>query len=167
VGVRRGPGARRAGRGPGGWGGSANPRLLLVAAGALHQRYFRDRPQDAAVREFDAGQAALREPGQGAARAHFREAVRLDPRHAPAHFNLALLLAPTDSEGSIREYRAAVAADPGFVPARVNLANALARQGLYAEAIEQYRQALKLAPDDPLARENLARALAAQERASR
>jgi uncharacterized membrane protein/Tfp pilus assembly protein PilF len=142
--------------------------LLLVAAGALHRRYFQDSPADAAERAFDSGQAALRQPGQAAAAVgHFREAVRLDPRHAAAHFNLAILLGPTDPHESVGHYRAAIAADPRFVPARVNLANALARQGRFGEAIEQYREALKLSPDDPVAARNLARALADQEKQSR
>jgi uncharacterized membrane protein len=143
---------------------AAVPCLLGAALHTLYERYFLDNPLAAAERHFDQGQDLLKESGSiQQAREHFEEAIRLNPQHAQAHFNLGVLLAATQPRDAIAHYRDAARLDPNNLQVHNNLANALARQGLFEEAIEHYREALRLAPEDATPLRNLQQAQHSQE----
>jgi uncharacterized membrane protein/Tfp pilus assembly protein PilF len=149
--------------------GTAAPACVLAAAlVVLHQRYYVDTALAAAERHFDQGQELLKQKGkERQAREHFEEAVRLNPEHAAAHFNLGALLAADQPRQSIAHYRQAARLDPESVRVHNNLANALARQGLFEEAIEHYREALRIDPADTSVRRSLQHAEQTQQRLQR
>ena len=103
----------------------------------------------------------------------FREAIRLAPDHAVAHFNLAVALqrlgtgsSPAARESAEREakkhYLAALAADAGRDDARYNLANLLRRGGKCAEAVPEYELLLTRNPGRAAAAVGLAACMARQ-----
>ncbi len=90
----------------------------------------------------------------------FREAIRLQPRHVPAHYNLGLALQDKhDIDGAIREYRKAVELQSECCQAQFNLGVALQLKGDVNGAIEQYRKVLRSNPDDSSAHLGLGTAL--------
>jgi tetratricopeptide (TPR) repeat protein len=92
----------------------------------------------------------------------YREAIRLDPAGARAHYNLALLLAGLDrAEEAASEFEATLEIEPAHLQARYELAGELIRLGRAADAIAHYRVALQLKPGWGLAGNALARQLAA------
>jgi tetratricopeptide (TPR) repeat protein len=63
--------------------------------------------------------------GIDAAIAHFREAVRINPRYAKAHNNLGnALLVKGNIEEAIDHFKKAIAIEPGYEMAKVNLSDA-------------------------------------------
>jgi uncharacterized membrane protein len=138
--------------------------LLSLALAALYQRYFVDSPVAAAERQYDRGQEILKQGGsKQEAQDLFEEALRLNPEHAGAHFNLGVLLAARRPREAIAHYREAARLEPNNLQAHNNLANALARQGLFEEAIEHYQKALHIAPEDGTTQRNLEYAQRSQE----
>lgn len=92
----------------------------------------------------------------------YREAIRLDPQGARAHYNLALLLADSDRpQEAVGAFEATLEIEPTHLQARYELAAAYIRLGNAADAIAHYRVALKLKPGWGLAGNALARQLAA------
>lgn len=91
----------------------------------------------------EAFQRALSHRGQGKveeAILGFREAVRLSPRSAAAHGNLAILLALTGrAEEAVTEFQAALEADENDDGARLQLAMLLTKLGRPAQAAEAYK----------------------------
>jgi tetratricopeptide (TPR) repeat protein/serine/threonine protein kinase len=85
-----------------------------------------------------------------AAEAEFREALRLRPGWAMAHYDLGTALLHQrkwpEAETHLRE---AVRLQPEYAQAHANLGNSLENQGKLAQAEAQYREALRLRPDDP------------------
>jgi tetratricopeptide (TPR) repeat protein len=81
------------------------------------------------------------------AEAEYREAIRLQPNHAPAHYNLGVVLG---RQGKLAEaerlFREALRLQPDLAGAHRNLGVALERQGKLAEAEAAYREALRLQP---------------------
>jgi tetratricopeptide (TPR) repeat protein len=85
-----------------------------------------------------------------AAEAAFRQAIRLMPDLAGAHYNLGNALnAQGKLDEAIAEFRTAIKLKlkPDLAHAHVNLGYALQAQGKYDEAIAEFRTALKLNPD--------------------
>ncbi len=77
----------------------------------------------------------------------YEQALRLDPKYAPAHMNLGVAFkAMGRLDQAIDCYRRAVEADPAFAQAQNNLANALKARGDLAGAVEHFEQAARLAP---------------------
>jgi hypothetical protein len=160
------------------WGSGASlsagvPAILTAGAIAslagavlfIFDSYYVDSPAAAAERAFVDGQNCLRTPGQqGLAINHFNEALRWNPAHAGAHYNLGVLLARTDARVAIQHYQAAIAADPSFFEAQINLANGLSREADFDEAAKHFRAALDLRPDAQNARSSLANVQAAAAR---
>lgn len=95
----------------------------------------------------DEGCRLVREGKPAEAEPHFRDAIRLDPRHADAHGNLGVALAQLkrlpEAEAA---FRLAVRLDPGVVTVYVNLATCLHQQGRHPECEEWARQAIQLDP---------------------
>ncbi len=78
-----------------------------------------------------------------------REAIRLKPDHAEAHFNLGAILCDVkhDFPAAEAEFRQAIRLEPDHGETHYNLGNALAGQGKRDEAIAEYRTAIRLQPD--------------------
>jgi tetratricopeptide (TPR) repeat protein len=89
----------------------------------------------------------------------YREAIRLDPKNAKAHYNLGFALAVKgEREEAIQEYREAIRSDPKDAKAHYNLGVALQAKGQLNEAIKEYRAAIDLDPEDAYARSELPKA---------
>jgi len=82
------------------------------------------------------------------ARAHYEEALRLNPRYPEAHCNLGSLLF---GQGRIDEarthYEEALRLNPDYPNAHHNLGSLLVRQGRIDEAKAHYEEALRLNPN--------------------
>jgi len=95
-----------------------------------------------------------------AAYERYREALRISPDRADAHYNWGnALFAAGQLEEAIDHYREAVRLDPNAAEAYNNWGRALAQQGQWTEAISKYREALRIRPHYPLASGNLDDAL--------
>jgi tetratricopeptide (TPR) repeat protein len=95
--------------------------------------------------------AALVQLGQGtSAVKQLQEALRLQPLHGAAHYNLAVLLLqqPERRPEAIRHFRAALVADPTDRQTHVQLANALRHQGEMEDALIHAMKAADLDPSD-------------------
>jgi tetratricopeptide (TPR) repeat protein len=85
----------------------------------------------------------------------YEEALRLQPDHAEAHYDLGTALAqvPGRLPQVIAEFQPALRSEPDLFEAHVNLANALAESpGRLAEAITEYYAALRIRPDPAVLR---------------
>jgi spermidine synthase len=92
----------------------------------------------------------------------YEQALRIDPDHAEAHFNLGLALARAGKVlEAIGHWEQALRIRPGYAEAHNSLGNALAQVGRPQEALQHYEQALKVKPDYVEAQNNLAWLLAA------
>ena len=104
----------------------------------------------------------MRSPRPGGAMRPSRrcaEAVQLDSKNGPAHYDLATLLVEAGATAeAVGEFRAALALMPGSVDVLNNLGIALGSLGRLDEAIESFERALSVRPDFPPARQNLAAA---------
>ncbi len=97
--------------------------------------------------------------------AEYRQALKLDPKLAPAHNNLASALADKgDAKGAIEEYHKTVALDPGNFKAHFNLGTVLDETGNLDAAINAYRKAIQLKADLAEAHDALRIALTAKGR---
>jgi tetratricopeptide (TPR) repeat protein len=98
----------------------------------------------------------------------FAEAVRLDPFHPRARYNLGLVLMKRDQlPEAITQYREAVrlATAPSVMQeARFGLGSALEKSGRPEEAMEQYREVLRLNADHVEAHNSMGNVFAAQGR---
>ena len=73
-------------------------------------------------------------------------AVRLYPRDAGAHFNLAIAYGVLGNAEEIPEYKRTLEIDPDYVLAYLNWGGALYAKGQYEEAIKIYRQGIDVNP---------------------
>jgi tetratricopeptide (TPR) repeat protein len=103
----------------------------------------------------------LNEKGQvDQAIAHYREALRLQPKNADALYNIGTaLLSKGQTDDAIAQFREALRVQPNHVNAHINLGFALLGEGQVAEAITILREATRMGPNDPLAHANLGVAL--------
>ena len=80
---------------------------------------------------------------------HFSEVLRLDPKNAPAHYRLAMVMADQkDLDGSLKHYAAAVQLMPEIdTSARLHdlLAMNYAKAGRFQQAVQSARKAVDLA----------------------
>jgi serine/threonine protein kinase/Tfp pilus assembly protein PilF len=93
--------------------------LARLGRGAEAERLFGDglalRPADPVLRIARAMTRVRTDPG--AAREDFLDVLRQDPRHAMAHYGMALLTRAADPPGAIRHLDAAIAVDPHLIDA--------------------------------------------------
>ena len=90
----------------------------------------------------------------------FREALRLDPDSATAHWNLGVRLA--SPQEALDHLRRSVQLNPGNGQARYDLATSLLESRQYEEAADEFREALRLMPNSVKAHNNLGVTLASQ-----
>ncbi len=92
--------------------------------------------------------------------AQYREAIRIRPGLASAHFNLAAALASTGAvEDAMAAYRATIDLKPTDAKAQNNLGNLLLLQGRFDEGLRYCREAVRLNPNFAEAYYNLGNAL--------
>jgi tetratricopeptide (TPR) repeat protein len=95
--------------------------------------------------------------------AEFKQALRLQPEYADAHYNLGqLYFAQGNADEAAHQYATAVQNRPDYAEAHYQLAALLASQRDFEEAIPHYRAAVRLKPDWLEALNNLAWILATQ-----
>jgi tetratricopeptide (TPR) repeat protein len=93
--------------------------------------------------------------------ASYQEAIRLDPQHAKALYNLAMAYQALGRPAeAIDAYRRSLRIDPGDPEVHVNLGNALAAQGKLDQALQHYAEALRIEPASVGAHVNRATVLA-------
>jgi Tfp pilus assembly protein PilF len=97
--------------------------------------------------------------------AAYRQAIKLQPDYALAHYNLGIVLAEQKKvDEAVAAYRQAIKLQPDYAKAHNNLGNALYEQKKLDEAVAAYRQAIKLQPDLAEAHNNLGNALYEQKK---
>jgi spermidine synthase len=87
--------------------------------------------------------------------AEFREALRVDPYSAAAHWHLGQALASRAQDGAIEHLRRSVELGPDNSASQHDLGMALLRAGQYDEAMDHLRKALPSMPDAAVAYNSL------------
>lgn len=104
---------------------------------------------------------------QGKAReaeAHYREALRYNPRFIAAHYDIALLHDTVgDKEDATHHYEQVVVIEPRYRDALFRLATGLSRTGRCEEALGYLEQMLERFPDNIAAKELQTRCLATRD----
>jgi tetratricopeptide (TPR) repeat protein len=91
---------------------------------------------------------------------YHKRAVKLEPRNAEAHYDIANILLSQDKlEQAISEYGKALSINPKYAKAHGNLGVALLQQGRRDEAVEHFTEATKIDPNNVDAHYNMAGAL--------
>jgi len=91
---------------------------------------------------------------------HYREALRLKPRFARAHYNLAVLLAEREStQEAVKHFQAAIDLDPEYFDAHLALADMMVNGGRYDMAAAHCARAIDIDPRHRVARLRHANAL--------
>jgi tetratricopeptide (TPR) repeat protein len=111
------------------------------------QKYIAERP-DEPYAHFQLGYAYAGLKRWEEAKAEFSRAIVLDPKMAPAHLNLGLVLMDSDPAGAAEAFRRAADLQPIESRPRYLAGFALEHAGQFTEAIEQYRAALVISPKD-------------------
>lgn len=94
--------------------------------------------------------------------AHYREALKIDPRLPGAHFELAeILSAGSDPDGAQKEYQAALAVDPSDEKSECRLGEFALRASDLKAATVHFSRALQLQPRDADAASGMAKTLIA------
>jgi tetratricopeptide (TPR) repeat protein len=97
--------------------------------------------------------------------AAYRQAIKLRPDDAKAHYNLGHALRKQKRlDEAVAALRQAVKLRPDYAKAHNNLGNALRKQKAFDEAMAAYRQAIALQPDYALAHNNLGTVLYEQKK---
>jgi serine/threonine protein kinase/Tfp pilus assembly protein PilF len=92
--------------------------------------------------------------------AHYKEAIRINPKHAGAHNNLGVALCDKRRlDEAIVHYKEALRIDPNFAIAHNNLGAALHEKKQWDKAIVRYKEALRIAPNYAEAHYNFGDAL--------
>jgi tetratricopeptide (TPR) repeat protein len=117
-------------------------------------------PGSAHMHQLQAHELARQGNAEGAI-AHYREALKIDPRLPGAHFELAEMLNAADPDGAQREYEAALAVDPYDEKSECRLGEFAFRATDIKAASDHFSRALRLQPDDIDAGVGLAKVLIA------
>jgi Flp pilus assembly protein TadD len=132
--------------------------LLLQAANAIDkndfgaaldplQKYLAERGEDPYA-HFQLGYAYSGLKRWEDAKMEFTRAIALDPKMAPAHLNLGLVLMESDPAAAADSFHRAAELQPTESRPRYLAGTALERAGKHNEAVEQYRAALEIAPKE-------------------
>jgi len=116
---------------------------------------------DGARRHYDTGNSLLKQRKLSAAVKEFREAVRLKPDYAEAHFGLGFAIQEQEEyqQFAEKEYREAIRLKPNYPEAHYMLGCLLVVERKYDVAVQEYREAIRLKPDYLWAIEELAKTL--------
>jgi Flp pilus assembly protein TadD len=133
------------------------PEFVDIAPGGLVSLYA---PVADFYRVFDEAMDMAHKQQYQDAVAKWREAVKLDPDDARAHFQLGFALSQLGQrDEGIAEYRESARLEPRNAATWSNLAIAVQAKGLLDEAIEDYRRSLEIDARNARAHTNLAVAL--------
>jgi tetratricopeptide (TPR) repeat protein len=109
----------------------------------------------------------VRQGDSAAAIKNYREAIRINPKIAALHFELAQLLWATDTvdgqKEAVAEYKTALELNPSDEKAESELARIAAQNGETKEAFADYSKAVEMQPDDAVALTGLAGVLISQQ----
>jgi cytochrome c-type biogenesis protein CcmH/NrfG len=137
------------------YGDLADEAMLSVAMSA---------PKSARMHQMMAQEMAREGDTEGAI-AHYREALKIDPKVSGLHFELAELLnrsaASSDQSEADQEYRAALANNPFDEKSECRLGEIAFRAADLKDALARYSRAAGLQPNDADAALGLGRTLAA------
>jgi Flp pilus assembly protein TadD len=136
--------------------------LLLVWSMTVYTSFWvrRANPATQLLRAFQSGSALLRQGQLDEAIGQFREAIRLKPDYAKAHYDLGVALGNQGQTGeAIGQYQEAIRLKPDYADAHNNLGGALGLEGQTDAAILQFRETLRLKPEQAEPHYNLAIAL--------
>jgi tetratricopeptide (TPR) repeat protein len=111
------------------------------------QKYIAQKPDDP-IAHFQLGYACAELERWEEARAEFSRAIALDPKMAPAHLNLGMVLMDSEPLPAAEAFRRAAELQPGESRPRFLAGFAFEQAGKFTEAIEQYRGALAISPRD-------------------
>jgi superkiller protein 3 len=152
------------------------PGQTLQPTALVHEAYLRlvgDQHFDNRGHFFAAAAEAMRPIVVETARrkkldeavAEYRNAIKLYPKGAGAHFALGNVLRRQKKlDEAVPEYRKAIELNPKSSGAYNGLGNSLGNQKKFDEAITAYRKAIELDPKDAIAHSNLGLALRDQGR---
>ena len=88
---------------------------------------------------------------------HYRQALAIDPKHAPSlHFRGALLMRVGRAADAVAHFQAAIRADPQLTDAYLNLGQVLLRHGKLYDALGVINRTFELGLAEARARESLA-----------
>ncbi len=134
---------------------------------SLHEYLLTITPRSAILRS-DLGTALAAAGRTAEAIDQYRQAVRIDPQYALAHFNLGVELAKSGAtlDEAIGQYQEVLKIDPAFLNAHLNLVGALLAQGRLQEAVTHAEKTVQLKPEQVLAQYNLGKVLLLADRAS-
>lgn len=108
-----------------------------------------DSPEERVQKHFERGVELAAANDSDRAMVELRNALKINPSHAPARFEIARLF---ESRGEMQaaadNYRAAAEFDPNHVEARIRLAQILSLGGAPDLALDWIRQATALAPQN-------------------
>jgi tetratricopeptide (TPR) repeat protein len=130
---------------------AAGPTPEAAAAALPPQEFSGD-----ARAHFDRGVDAYRDDRDQEAVEAFREATRLEPDFAEAHYRLGLALHATDQgeeadrafEEAVKAFEKATKRDPKNSDAHFFLGLALGRLGKYDDAVRAFKDSIKHAPEE-------------------
>jgi protein O-GlcNAc transferase len=111
------------------------------------QKYIAERPDDPFA-HFQLGYSYAGLKRWEEAKAEFSRAIALDPKMAPAHLNLGLVLMDSDPTGAAEAFRHAADLQPAESRPRYLAGYAFEHAGQFPQAIDQYRSALAISPKD-------------------
>ena len=111
------------------------------------QKFIAERPGEPYA-HFQLGYAYAGLKRWEEAKGEFFRAIALDPKMAPAHLNLGLVLMDSDLGGAAEAFRRAADLQPTESRPRYLAGLALEHAGTFTEAIDQYRAALVISPKD-------------------
>ena len=119
-----------------------------------------DKNPDAFLAHYNLAQQLHDEDRLEEAALHYREALRLQPRHAESMNNLGKLLQDQgESAQAIREYQRAIESSPSYLAPQNNLAILFQQEGRTDEARAQFQRALETDPDSGVVHFNFSRFL--------
>jgi tetratricopeptide (TPR) repeat protein len=139
--------------------------LSLAAVSVLCNWPLLSQSRMQAITETNLATALYEQKRLDEAIVHYRRALEIEPRHAPAFSNMGVALrAAGRLDEAEAAYRQALAIQPDNPDTHYNLANALLDQNRPAEAAEHFRLAGREAPASGNVQNNLGIALAAEGR---
>jgi len=111
---------------------------------------------DSADAYFARGDQLFQKGENAQAREQWHEAIRIDPHHLIAHYNLGLSFLQDETfDEAEKEFREVLHIDPDDPDAHRGLAEVFDQQGELEHAIYEYRELLRLCPKDDETRRDL------------
>ncbi len=78
----------------------------------------------------------------------FKQAIRIDPDHAEAHYNLGTAYGKSGMyKDAIEAFKQAIRINPDFTQAHYNLGVVYGESGKNKKAVKSYKQAIRIDPD--------------------